>query len=321
MSDLTIANIGSIFGKMRSSFWNTKLISNSLGLDIDTYYVRWHDAVKKDYKFPEKKNKVAFRFFSPYVDDEMNEFIEENYGQTHLTPGEKYAEGFCSMIDTVQERIEAQVNDFVYVNSPEAIKNLRDKREMSRILHKNNIPHPEIIENPDVETIINEIDKGKTICVKPIGGSCGRGVTRLRKINNGNNGYQLTTTWKSSDDFSEEKKSHTEELTKDNFEIFIKNYIEFGGLFQEWIDNYRGEWDGKKYSFDMREIVLYPDIYETAVTEIIRKAPPDEITTNISNGNSPAGYLFAKNNLGDDGIEKTRKLAIDAAKSFENLNF
>jgi hypothetical protein len=317
MKSLTLLNIGSIFQKIRKSSWNSHLVKHLFGIDIDFKIGRWSDIIKDDYKFPKTSDITVVRFYSPYSDDDLTRYIEKKYGQTHANPGKKYVKAFSYLVDVVEKKIKKQIGDVIYVNSPKAIKYLRNKVKMSKILIKNNIPHPPIIERPTAHKIIESLDGGKTLCIKPIAGSEGRGISRLVKTNKG---YEVSTTWESTENFIPVKESHTEELTYKKFRKFLNKYIKFGCVVQEWIEPLKGEWQGKKWIFDIREVVLYPEIYNNAVTEMVRRGPPDEITTNISMHHLPAGYNFLRKNLEDYEIEKSRKLAFNAAKVFDNLN-
>ena len=317
MRELTFINIGSVFERTRKSMWSTSLIGELFDVDVDFQVSTWHEVIRDDYLFPEVSGDVVVKFHHHYPDQTLTDYMKKEYGQTHLRPGTRYTEAFCSLVDRIERKIKEQIGNVVYVNSPSAIKQLRDKREMSRMLIESGIPHPRVIENPTVDAILKELDEGKPMCLKPIGGSCGRGITRVQKANEG---YEVKTTWEASDKFEPVEKSHMEILTNENFEQFLAKYVNFGCLVQEWVEPLTGMYGGEGYIFDVREVVLYPDIYGRPVTEVVRRAPPDQVTTNVAMHHMPTGYNFLKDNLGSEGIRKSRELAMEAARIFDNLN-
>ncbi|MFQ6010420.1 MAG: RimK family alpha-L-glutamate ligase [Candidatus Aenigmatarchaeota archaeon] len=256
-------------------------------------------------ELPEIEGEITVMFFFPYI--YWNENIEndpdEVYGNSDF--GKKFNELFYTTESIIYN---SYGDDVRYVNSPSGIMTDRDKKHAKEILWKNNIPTPKWWENLGIESIHEMLDDGRKIYAKPRYGSMGKGISVLTK-----------DRWMTNFDYKDGKiKSMLSdygwkfrEMEKDD--EFLRTLLRNDFLFEEGIKTPRIN-DRK---FDLRVYAVYKETpYYYA-----RSAPPEAITTNISQGQSSGEDMGGRTEgkefldlIPEDKLEEAKNNALETAQ-------
>ncbi len=287
----------------------SKLISNLFD-EINIEFIPLSFSFDESVSLPKPAyNKIAF-MLNPKTDKLIN------YGTNWL-------ESFDNKMDNIDDVIRAEFDDFVYVNSPESIKLLRDKVRMSNHIIKNtNLPHPQFYE-PDIDNLMLLLSDGKKLCIKPRAGTEGSGVTRLvysrdEDIFYVRSMYKKDSITCDSMDLISSKKITQLRLNRGVVKQFLDKLINYGVIVQDWIEPVRVPFRGELKIVDFRNIVVYPE-YVGGVTSELFRVSMNDLVTNMSVGGLRTSYVEVSDELKkylDDG----RKLSVEAAKAFNGLN-
>ncbi len=224
-------------------------------------------------------------------------------------------------IRTIVSRIKKEYGNVTYVNGPEGILELRNKKIHGEILIKNGIPHPTLYNDISLDELI-EIIKDRPICIKPCSGSIGRGITRIK---NANNSYLISTTYTKKSVMKSNYLKVTNNVTnliinKKRLVKFLDELLKTGVVVQNWIEPLRLVHEKQLKIFDIRELLVYPK-YNKGVTAQLVRISNNELITNISaNENIEGDYTDLYNLLGEEGIVKSEELSIEACKCFPDIN-
>lgn len=301
---------------------------NQMGINIVYRNLNWSDILygSEKYKsFLEKNmNKtILARYRGPEISFERES--KKETGQNRYLPGEKYVKFFKENTEAIDIILKRDLNvDFV--NTAESINIARDKYAMFQLLRKNGIDTPDTFLVSELDRVEELLDIYGSIFVKPPGGAFGRGAVSITKVSGSPVGKTSDTFWIKTkykldnglESEHETKTFHTSD--KKEFRDRITKILQVSSLVQPNIrtahleDSY-----GTELKWDMRMVMVFPDIYKKIISATIRAVPHDELVTNLSAGGEAYNLekLFIKSTklkrcfeLGVRGLEKLRETSI-----------
>ncbi len=124
---------------------------------------------------------VKVMLFFPYR--YWNKHIERRSQDGRIYGGRAYGEKFKEFFDVVDSKLKRAYRNrnLSFVNPPGSIKIDRDKRQVKLLFNKHGIPTPIAHKVKCVGDIIDLLNEGRSLYMKPRFGAMGKGITYLTK--------------------------------------------------------------------------------------------------------------------------------------------
>ncbi|NQT90252.1 MAG: hypothetical protein HQ558_03260 [Candidatus Omnitrophica bacterium] len=280
--------------------WNTNRL---LRRGIDFKFITYDDLLLN--RLPDiftKRLKIVLFFPYSYWNSQIERYDKDDriYGDSHF--GDDHQELFFRVDRIIKNRYKD--HDVSFVNSPLSSILDRDKRKTCRLLKRAGLHTPHVYNIFSMAQVNRLIDKGKTLYIKPVFGSMGKGITYIDKKHGCFSNFLFRrgeVISRASDYNWAVRKVHASKV-----EDFIKVLIKRRFLFQEGIETPRCQ----KRRFDLRIYTVNGKIpYMYA-----KSAPSANFLTNWSQGGRIEKKRFLKKALRPKTIRRAKALAVDAAK-------
>jgi glutathione synthase/RimK-type ligase-like ATP-grasp enzyme len=234
-----------------------------------------------------------------------------------------FLEYFTKIVRLMEHKVSEQYGSVTYVNDPDTIIQLRNKVVMSDILLDSGVPHPKRYQC-DAESLLNLITESEApICIKPISGTIGKGVTKIKYYGHGT--YKVDSTFnkksisrKKNPLFSKGKYSQTT-LNKSKTNSLLEKLLDYGVIVQDWITPLKILHKREMNIFDVRELLIYPQFTNESISTLLRISN-NKLVTNISASGEEGSYHQYKAFMGEEAVVNSQDLAIQACKAFKGLN-
>jgi len=251
-------------------------------------------------------HSVKAMLFFPY--SYWNRHIEKRSQDGRIYGGRAYGEKFKNFSDMVNSRLRKAYKrqNLSFVNPPGSIKLDRDKKQTKLIFKKKGIPTPILYKIKKPEEIIDLIDKGQSLFLKPRFGAMGKGLTYLAK-----DGWYTNFLYRSGNVISRGFDYGWDFMKVTGKLGFLEKLIRNDFIVEEAIDL---PMIGRK-KFDLRCYCIYGKVpYMYA-----RSIPAKNFVTNWSQGGKIEGKSFLAK-IPKKRLVLAKKYALLAAKAL-GLNY
>lgn len=250
---------------------------------------------------------ITAMFFFPY--NYWNQKIERHPLDKEIIYGdETFGKKFNRFFELVEKRLKEKYKDkkLTYVNPPRAVRIDRDKKLTKDLLKKHGIPTPRSYQVRSTDDIMNLLNRGISLYLKPRFGAMGKGITYLSKEEWYTNFlFRRKSIVSRPFDYGWDFMDITGRLD------FLKELLKSNILCEEAVKTPMI----KKRKFDLRIYVIYgetPYIYAKSI-------PYRNIVTNWSQGGRIERKAFLKK-IPKKRMEVAKKYAVRTARAL-GLNF
>lgn len=249
---------------------------------------------------------VKVMLFFPY--GYWNRHIEKRSQNGRIYGGRTYGEKFKKFFDQVEAKLQTAYKDhsLSFVNSPNSVKIDRDKYKSKLLLKKKKIPTPVLHRIKSTKSLLDLVNRGEVLYLKPRFGAMGKGITYVAK-----DGWYTNFLYRRSKIISR-GYDYGWEFTEVTGEIeLLDKLIKEGFIVEEAVE--LPTLKGKK--FDLRCYCVYgkvPYLYA-------RSVPVEKLITNWSQGGKIEKRKFLAK-IPTKTLSLAKSYALKAAEAF-GLNY
>jgi ribosomal protein S6--L-glutamate ligase/tetrahydromethanopterin:alpha-L-glutamate ligase len=175
----TVLVIGDIIPQFKShssfrSFLDKEKYLYRKGIDLKV--VEYYEVLNGHLPQIETKNITVVTFFPYHYWDENIEIEDKG---DHIYGDETYGKKFNRLFNRVEKRLYSKYKDkkLFFINSPASIRIDRDKKKTKDILEKAGIPTPKLYRVKSHKDILEFVNRGESIYIKPRFGAMGKGIS------------------------------------------------------------------------------------------------------------------------------------------------